>query len=285
MSNHWITWQCVACENHVTIAWIVEPGWPSGLNHLRSSLCGECFPAHSAEFFVIDEGVKAQMRELTGAVGERIVEKVPAMEGRPKERFLALGLSDTAARAAAEAWSELRGSLDGRSKRARAAREGNLQRVASACLEAGFTLLTPIESELLSRLAGKTVSLQDSALVQLLVGTPHVPSSLAPRESTPPIEGEHGLFYVLGEEIQLIVPPNAAAILRMQAAGWTDIEPPTTSPLDGSVMRAVFAHEEAEGRYGGIAGLLAEREVSFRDPEVQQILDQCRERRWSDHDE
>jgi hypothetical protein len=90
------------------------------------------------------------------------------------------------------------------------------------------------------------------------------------------------LFYVLGEEIQLIVPPNAAAILRMQAAGWTDIEPSTTSPLDGSLMRAIFAHEEAEGRYGGIAGLLAEREVSFRDPEVQQILDQCRERKWSE---
>ena len=279
MSNHWITWQCVACENHVTIAWIVEPGWPSGLNHLRSGLCGECFPAHAAEFFVIDEAVEAQMRELTGALGERIVEKVPAMEGRPKERFLALGLSDAAARAAAEAWSALRGSLDARNKRARAARDGHLQRVASACLEAGFTLLTPVESELLSRLGGKTVTLQDSAQVPLLVGTPHVPSSLAPREDTPPIEGEHGSFYVLGEEIQLIVPPNAGATLRMRAAGWTDVEPATTSPVDGSVMRAIFAHEEAEGRYGGVAGLLAEREVSFRDPAVQQILDQSRQKR------
>ena len=66
---------------------------------------------------------------------------------------------------------------------------------------------------------------------------------------------------------------------RMRAAGWTDVEPATTSPVDGSVMRAIFAHEEAEGRYGGVAGLLAEREVRFRDPAVQQILDQSRQKR------
>jgi hypothetical protein len=276
MSNRWITWHCIACPRRVTVAWVVEPGWPSGVVHERASYCAGCFAKLGVECLVVDDAVRARHAALVEAVAERLRACVPTLAGRPKERFLALGLSDAGARAAAEAWGRLQTALDSKKKRARADADVHLRDAAMASLEPALTVLEPAEAELLRRLVGPTATPEDSAAVPLLVGTPHVPASLARRGEEPPVEGEHGVFYVLGEERRIMVPPDAGRELRVLAEALAPGDPEVTAALDGSLGLAVLAHERAEAAHGGVAGLLAEREAAWRDPAVLRVLDRIR---------
>lgn len=276
MSNRWITWSCSACERHVTILWILEPGWPSGLQHDRMGLCDQCFARHGDDVFVVDDEVRARLDALTAALAERVVARVSSMEGRPKERFLALGLSDLAARSAAEAWAELRGALAAKNKRTQAGAGEHLNRLVMSCLEPSLSLLTEAEAELLRGLGGRTATVQDSAQVPLLVGTPHVPNSLAERGDEPPFDGAHGVFFVLREEVRIVVPSDAGMRIRMSSEDTPTGTSTAPAPVDGALLIAAVAHEEAEAAHGGISGLIAERQATSRDAEALRILDLVR---------
>lgn len=274
MSNRWITWNCSACERHVTIWWIVEPGWPSGLQHDRMGFCDQCFARHGGDVFVVDDEVRTQLDALTAALAERLVARVSSMDGRPKERFLALGLSDPAARSAAEAWSELRGALAAKNKRTQASAGDHLNRLVMSCLEPSLSVLTEAEAELLRALSGKTATVQDSAQVALLVGTPHAPNSLASRGDEPPLDGAHGVFFVLREDVRIVVPSDAGMRIRMSSENIASSSP--SEPVDRTLLIAAVAHEEAEATHGGISGLIAERQAVSQDAEALRILDLVR---------
>jgi len=202
MSNHWIRWECEACGRNVTIAAVIEPHWPSGLLHHRQGFCEACFAAHATDFFLIDDSVHAQASDLRTALGERLCERIPRMPGRPKERFLTLGLPDAAARAGAVAWSEYQAALQAKrnNKRSRAWHE--IQEMVTACLLPPLTLLTDDERTLLENLAGPTARRENSAM--LLTEKSHGESDDGGIGTA--LDGEHGVFFVVNEGIQIVRP-------------------------------------------------------------------------------
>lgn len=246
MSNHWIRWRCQACTKSVTVSWIVQPGWPSGIVHERSGFCQECFREVAEDYFVHDEAVDARLQELSSMLAERVLGAFDKLEGRPKERFLALGLDESGARGAAQALAEYRGALSARNRWKRDQAGTHLSKMAAHCMRTSCTLLRADESALLASLTGKTVTPQDTSRVPLLVGNPHVPGGLQQQGSARVLDGKHDVFYVTQEAVGVVVPPNAGERLRAAADG--------TPHNDGAPLEEVggTVGEDKRGKEGAM---------------------------------
>ena len=276
MSNHWINWVCLSCERQLLIRWLVEPGWPSGLVHRREGWCATCFEGLAERPFVIDEEVTAAINALRARLSEVIPRHVAAMEGRPKERFLSLGLDDISARTAAEAYSQAHNSASAHGKRKQSEAVGFIFAAAEACMRPGCTLLLEVEQVLLQKLDGPCVTIENSQAFSTMVGNPHVPQSLIDHGIAEPLEGSHDCFYVAEEHVQINLPDNVGALLRARAEGLPLDAPTEPSRIDGTLAMACLRHEEAERDYGGVAGLLGERNALLGDPDALSIFERIR---------
>lgn len=198
MSNHWVVWRCNACDKTVSLPWIVDPRWPGGVAHSRVGFCEACFEKHGTGLFLRDAAVEGRRWSLLDSLAVRATERIPLMTGRPKERFMALGLADERARAAAVAWSELQGAKAARNKHKRSQAPEFAARIAASCLDANCSLLEGNESDFVRCLQGPCVWREDTATFAP-VGRPRVLPSIIGllsnrRDDADAIE--HGVFYV-----------------------------------------------------------------------------------------
>lgn len=209
MSNHWIEWTCVDCERRVFLQWIVEPGWPSGIVHHRTSWCEACFEKILEPPFVVTEAVTEALHIMRARLCEDVFAHVDAMTGRPKERFLELGLDEKSARAAAEAFSLAKGASGARRKSRRDEELKHRDAMVSACLQhVDFPLLTAKDRELIRALAGPHVIVEDTSQFRPSRRYSRAPQEQEPsdRDLVPPLVGEHGRFYVATEQFTIRLP-------------------------------------------------------------------------------
>lgn len=142
-----VVWRCSACSLRVD----VPCGRPDLMGE-RVGFCEACFAKHGAGLFVRDDEVEQRLQAIRTRLLPRILEQVAMRVGKPKPRFVELGLSDQRARAAADAWGALQmARLKPEHTRVQAAATCE-RALVDACLEASFGLLDPAEAELLRKL-------------------------------------------------------------------------------------------------------------------------------------
>jgi hypothetical protein len=188
VSNQFIHWSCRACSRSVLLAVSVDPYWPGSVVHGRSGYCEACFALQRTSEFVQDHDVDARWGALHEALCVRVLDFVQGTPGRPKELFLQLGLTDSAARAACAAYSSWQGAASASRRSRRDGATSHLREVVNCCIHPELPLLTLEERELVRSMTSERFRREDTRIPCAKLGT--VAQLLRP------VEGRHGVFFV-----------------------------------------------------------------------------------------